>query len=107
MDDLNEVLGATIDGTRLNPADGLLRLVLHRLTDEDERHWEVYLKGVTELHLERTDAGKWNAAEIRDLAVTEDDDGARVRLSLSDDLGVLDVVCAEIEVIPMGRVELA
>ncbi len=106
MDDLNDVRGATIDGARLNLADGLLRLVLHRLTDDDERHWEVYLKHITDLHLERAAAGTWSAADIREVAVSDVDAGLQVRLSLSDDLGVLTVSCGEVEVIPMGRVEL-
>lgn len=107
MDDLDDVRGATIDGARLNLADGLLRLVLHRVTDDDERHWEVYLKRITDLRLERAEAGAWSAADIREIAVTDGDAGLRVQLSLSDGLGVLTISCGALEVIPMGRVELA
>jgi hypothetical protein len=105
MDALEDVLGATIDGVRLNLADGLLRLVLHLVVDDVERHWEIYFKEISECHVERMTAGHWEGAVIHEIVGSHEATGAIARLSLSGGDGSLAVSCSEIEVIEMRRVE--
>jgi hypothetical protein len=107
MDALNDVLGATIDGARLNLADGLLRLVLHLVTDDGDLHWEIHFKGISGLHVDRVDAERWDGAVISEIVVTDEVVGVQARLGLSSEKGSLSVSCGEIEVVPMGLVEIS
>jgi hypothetical protein len=107
MDPMDEVVGATIDGVKLDLGSGILRFVLHAVADATERYWEVFVRGITELHLERHTVDRWQGVTVARASMTTTDGRTLLHVVLTDaDAGELRLNCGEVEVVEMGRVEL-
>jgi hypothetical protein len=108
MDTIEDVRGATVDGVKVDLASGMLRMVMHALTDQEELHWEVFLRGISSLRVERRQIERWTGVTVGDVQISTQGDRTTLELTLGDaSTGSLAVECGEVEVVPMGRVELS